>query len=87
MFVNDYFHRYLGHNPFGHSALDIKAFYMGLSGASWEETSMRYIAPRYLHDQQLTHHALRDALDQAEIFQRMLYEAQERAKINRDTGG
>jgi ribonuclease T len=87
MFVNDYFHRFLGHNPFGHSALDIKAFYMGLSGATWEETSMRYIAPRYLHDQQLTHHALRDALDQAEIFQKMLFEAQERAKINRETGG
>jgi ribonuclease T len=24
MFINDYFHRYLGFNPFGHSALDIK---------------------------------------------------------------
>ncbi len=87
MFVNDYFHRYLDRNPFGHSAVDIKAFYMGLSGSSWEETSMRYIAPRYLHDQQLTHHALRDALDQAEIFQKMLLEAQERAKLNRESGG
>ena len=27
MFVNDYFHRFLGRNPFGHAALDLKAFF------------------------------------------------------------
>jgi ribonuclease T len=75
MFVNDYFHRFAGHNPFGHSALDIKSFYMGLTGVPWSETSMRYIGPRYLRDQQMTHHALRDAMDQAEIFLKMLAEA------------
>jgi ribonuclease T len=75
MFVNDYFHRFNGHNPFGHSALDIKSFYMGLTGVSWSETSMRYIGPRYLRNQQMTHHALRDAMDQAEIFLKMLAEA------------
>ena len=74
MFVNDYFYRYLGHNPFGHKALDIKAFYMGLAGVPWDETSMRHVSPRYLGDQQLTHHALRDALDQAQIFRQMLDE-------------
>jgi DNA polymerase III epsilon subunit-like protein len=73
-FVNDYFHRYLGRNPFGHSALDIKAFYMGVTGVTWGETSMRTIAPRYLGDRTLTHHALRDALDQAEIFRKLLDE-------------
>lgn len=71
MFVNDYFHRYLGRNPFGHTALDIKAFYMGLTGVRWDETSMRYISQIYLGDRQLTHHALRDAMDQAEIFRKM----------------
>lgn len=75
MFINDYFHRFIGHNPFGHSALDIKSFYMGLTGVPWSETTMRYIGPRYLRDQQLTHHALRDAMDQAEIFLKMLAEA------------
>lgn len=76
MFVNDYFHRYLGHNPFGHAAIDIKSFYMGLSGVPWYETSMRYISPTYLDSREITHHALRDAIDQAEIFQKMLIEAQ-----------
>lgn len=78
MFVNDYFYRYLGRNPFGHTALDIKAFYMGLNGVSWSETAMRYVGKRYLGDRHLTHHALRDALDQAEIFGLMLAEVRGR---------
>jgi DNA polymerase III epsilon subunit-like protein len=75
MFVNDYFHRYLGRNPFGHTALDIKAFYMGCAGVAWAETSMQNVAPRYLSGRELTHHALRDAMDQAEIFRKILYES------------
>jgi len=75
MFVNDYFYRYLGHNPFGHSALDLKALYMGLTGARWSETSMHYVAARYLDSRPLTHHALNDARDQAELFHKMLEEA------------
>lgn len=78
MFVNDYFHRFQGHNPFGHTALDIKAFYMGLTGVAWGDTSMSLVAPRYLRNRELTHHALRDALDQAEIFQKMLADARAR---------
>jgi len=74
MFVNDYFHRFLGRNPFGHTALDLKAFYMGLTGVRWSETGMRNVAARYLDERQLTHHALRDAQDQAELFQKMLVE-------------
>ena len=75
MFVNDYFHRFLGRNPFGHAALDLKAFYMGLTGVHWSETTMQSVAPRYLSNRQLTHHALRDAQDQAELFCKMLAEA------------
>ncbi|MGC9349845.1 MAG: exonuclease domain-containing protein [Anaerolineae bacterium] len=76
MFVSDYFHRFLRRNPFGHSALDIKAFYMGLTGVRWARTSMRYLAARYLDGRKLTHHALQDAKDQAEIFAHILREAQ-----------
>jgi DNA polymerase III epsilon subunit-like protein len=75
MFVNDYFHRYLGRNPFGYSALDIKSLYMGVSGVTWLETTMTHVSARYLGDRQLTHHALRDAMDQAEIFAKVLQEA------------
>jgi len=75
MFVSDYFHRYLGRNPFGHTALDIKSFYMGFAHVEWQETTMKHVKPRYLGDRQFTHHALRDALDQAEIFQKMYAES------------
>jgi ribonuclease T len=72
MFVNDYFHRYLGDNPFGHSALDIKAYYMGFAGVSWSETSMKHISAYLLQEKHLAHNALRDAQDQAEIFREIL---------------
>jgi len=75
MFINDYFHRYLGRNPFGHSAIDIKSFYMGLTGVDWSLTSMRFIGQRYLEGKALSHNALEDALHQADIFERMLAEA------------
>ena len=72
MFMSYYFYHYLGRNPFGHAPLDIKAYYMGKYGVSWAETSMRYISPRFLGNQPLTHHALRDAIDQADIFTQLL---------------
>jgi ribonuclease T len=77
MFVNDYFHRYLGYNPFGHSALDIKAYYMGLTGVSWAETSMKHISAHFLQEKHLAHNALRDAQDQAEIFHEILKASRE----------
>lgn len=75
MFVNDYFHRFLGHNPFGHTAIDIKSYYMGLAKVPWAETTMQFLGPRYLNQPALIHHALRDALDQGEIFRKLLLEA------------
>ncbi len=72
MFIDYYFHHYLGRNPFGHAAIDIKAYYMGKAGVPWSQTSWRYIAPEYKSELELTHHALQDALDQAELFTKLL---------------
>ena len=74
MFIHDYFIRYLGENPFGHSAVDIKAVYMGASGKSWQETSGAHLHKRYHHGKTLSHNALEDAIDQAEIFEGILRE-------------
>ena len=71
MFVDAYFHRFLGRNPFGHSALDIKAYYMGRAASSWAQTSMRVLSPLYLEGRSLAHNALGDARDQAELFRRI----------------
>ena len=72
MFVNYYFLHYLGRNPFGHAALDIKALYMGVAEVPWLQTAWRYIDPSFSEMQPLSHHALQDALDQAAIFRRIM---------------
>lgn len=79
MFVSDYFHRYLGRNPFGHAALDMKAFYMGLHGSSWKDTAMRNVEVDYLEGKGISHNALEDACDQAKIFSRLYLQARNHA--------
>ena len=74
MFIADYFERFLGRNPFGHSALDIKAFAMGSGNTSWRATSMDVLAAQHLGGRALTHNALADAQDQAELFRHLLEE-------------
>jgi DNA polymerase III epsilon subunit-like protein len=74
MFIADYFERHLGRNPFGHSALDIKAFAMGSGNTSWRATSMDVLAAQHLGGRALTHNALADAQDQAELFRHLLDE-------------
>jgi DNA polymerase III epsilon subunit-like protein len=68
MFVCDYFERFLGRNPFGHSAIDIKSYYLGMAGGTWAQTSLRFLSPRYLDGRPLSHNALGDAQDQAALF-------------------
>jgi DNA polymerase III epsilon subunit-like protein len=72
MFVNDYFHRYLGYNPFGYKALDIKALFMGHHGTTWEETSHFAISAAYNKPESLSHHAREDALQEAELLEEIL---------------
>lgn len=72
MFVHTYFVRYLQRNPFGHKALDIKAFYMGMSGKPWERTSGAELHRLVRHADGLTHNALQDAIDQADLFEKLL---------------
>lgn len=73
-FIHDYSIRYLDANPFGHSAVDIKAAYLGLSGKSWQETSSAHLHQRYNQGKMLSHNALEDAINQALIFEGMIRE-------------
>ena len=79
MFVADYFHRYLGRNPLGHAALDVKAFFAGVTGAPWGETSLHRVAEHYRLKMVLTHNALDDARDQASLFRAIRAEQQQRS--------
>lgn len=67
-FVNYYFVRFCGANPFGHTALDIKAMYMGATGCTWSQTTSSQMAKRLRPKKKGTHSALEDALYQAELF-------------------
>ncbi|AHN74549.1 DNA polymerase III subunit epsilon [Pandoraea pnomenusa] len=67
-FVNYYFHRFTGSNPFGFSALDIKAYFMGATGCHWQDTKSSAIANLVRATLAGNHDALHDALYQAELF-------------------
>lgn len=67
-FVNYYFQRFVGENPFGFSALDIKAYYMGATGCRWTDTRSSRIAAVLRPRQKSDHKALHDAQFQAELF-------------------
>jgi DNA polymerase III epsilon subunit-like protein len=67
-FVNYYFHRFTGDNPFGFAALDIKALYMGATGGTWADTRSSQIAKHLAPERRGDHDALHDARYQAELF-------------------
>jgi hypothetical protein len=67
-FVNWYFHTYIGENPFGFAPLDIKSFYMGLSGCSWAETKSSRLPEQFRPRPATAHNAESDAVAQAESF-------------------
>ena len=67
-FVNYYFHRFLHRNPFGYTALDIKAYYMGVTGCRWTEATSSKMSEVLRPQRVPDHDALHDALFQAEIY-------------------
>ena len=73
MFVADYLWRYLGRNPFGISALDLKSYYMGRDGIErWAATRRAEIDERLGLESDHTHHALDDAREQAMLARLLL---------------
>ena len=74
MFVADYCWRFLGRNPFGYAALDLKALYMGRDGIDrWASTGKADVTRRYPVTEPHTHHALDDARMQAALARRLLH--------------
>jgi DNA polymerase III epsilon subunit-like protein len=74
MFVHDAFVTALGRDPFGHTALDIRALYVGWSGRPWPEVRFDELGERYLGSRRLTHNALEDALAQADVLRGLMEE-------------
>lgn len=71
-FINYYFHKYTGHNPFGVASLDIKSMYFGAFGSHWFETRAKHMSKVLNPKTHGNHHALQDAIFQAELFHLML---------------
>ena len=66
-FINYYFHKFLGGNPFGHSARRISDFYAGIRGDFFDSTSWKKWRITK-HD----HNPVHDALGNTEAFQKIL---------------
>ena len=73
MFIAWYFNEVHVKNPFGHAALDMKAYYMGLTKSSWRTSSLRNMAQHgNVPFAALPHNALADAVIQGNIFQKLI---------------
>jgi len=66
-FINYYFHKFLGINPFGHSARRISDFYAGIKGDFYNSTSWKKWRVTK-HD----HNPMHDALGNVEAFAKIL---------------
>ncbi len=79
-FVNWYLESFAGGNPFGFGGIDIKSYYMGLSGETWSRTTSSQLPQEFQPDEPQTHNALDDARAQASIFLKLLSKPQSRRK-------
>ncbi len=73
MYVADYFWRYLGRNPFGISALDLKSYYMARHDIDrWAKTRRTDIDEQLELEPDHSHQALEDARGQARLARLLL---------------
>lgn len=68
-FINYYFVRFLGRNPFGISAIDIKSMYFGSTNCRWGDTHSTRVAQALDLPGSGDHSALNDARFQAGLFE------------------
>ena len=73
-FVYWYLVRFTGDSPFSHSALDMKTLAMALLGVPYRDATKRAFPARWRSQRRHTHVALDDAIEQGEIFVKMLAE-------------
>lgn len=72
MFMHWYFVRFSGESPFGFSsALDIKTMYQQKAGVTISDSGRADLPEELRSAREHTHHALDDAVEQAEIFARI----------------
>jgi len=72
MFIHWYFMRFVGESPFGFSgALDMKTMYQQKARVTLDLAGRRDLPPELASSRRHTHNALDDAIEQAEVFNRL----------------
>ena len=72
-FVNYYFIKFQGYNPFGVSGIDLKSVWIGKTNSKWHVTTIDDIKKKLgLENIAHTHNALEDAKEQSTIFRKMM---------------
>jgi hypothetical protein len=82
-FVYWYLWRFAGRSPFSHVALDVKSYAAALLGTRFRDTAKRSMPARWRSARPHTHVALDDALEQGEMFVKMLADARAQATARR----
>lgn len=82
LFVYWYLIRFAGRSPFSFSALDIKTFAMAVLGTDYRATTKRSMPRRWFGPRRHSHVALDDAIEQGELFCRLLAEARRRSSAD-----
>ena len=72
--------KFTGKSPFSHAALDMKTMAMTLLGTPYRDTTKRTMPSRWLSAARHSHIALEDAIEQGEIFCKMMLEARARVR-------
>ncbi len=73
MFIAWYFKKFGIENPFGHSALDMKAYFMGKTGCAWNDATLRNMAAHVgIPFATLPHRAIDDAIIQSKIWSALI---------------
>ncbi|KVD89706.1 exonuclease [Burkholderia stagnalis] len=72
LFVYWYLIRFCQDSPFGHSAIDIRSYAMGLLRSDYRSTAKRHLPQSWTTHDEMAHVALDDAIEQGKLFCNML---------------
>lgn len=71
-FIHWYLMKFVGANPFGYSVIDIKTYAMALLHRPYRLCGKQSMPPEWISTTPHTHQALDDALEQGQLFMKML---------------
>lgn len=74
LFMYWYMIKFAGESPFSFSALDMKTYAMATLGCGYREATKRRFPRRWFSNKKHSHVALDDAIEQGEMFCKMLAE-------------